>query len=322
MPRSRRLRRSDQIRGLTGSASVNKANFIYPLFAIEGKSKKEAISSLPGQYRYTLDILKTELKELKEIGLNNFLIFGVVDNKDQKGSYALTKNQIVAEAVKLIKDTDQNFLVFTDICLCGYTDHGHCGLIKEKGNQLVIDNDETVKLLGEMAVIHAKAGADFAAPSAMMDFQVKGIRAALDNNTCEDTGIMSYSAKFLSAFYGPFREATGNTPKISDRSTYQLPVNHGKQAITEIGQDIDEGADIVMVKPAVMYLDIINEASKRYNAPIAAYHVSGEYAMIKAAVQKGWLDEKRAVLELFTSIKRAGADIIISYYSKEAAKWL
>lgn len=322
MTRARRLRSSQTVRNLVKDTDLSASSLIYPLFVIEGRDKKEPISSLPGQYRYSLDMLEKEARSIRETGPISLLIFGMTDKKDATGSYALGKGQIVNSAISVLKGVDQNFLIFTDVCLCGYTDHGQCGVLKENKGQLVVDNDETLKLLAEMACSHAEAGADFVAPSAMMDFQVKAIRQGLDSRGYHNVGIMSYSAKFLSCFYGPFREATGNAPKVLDRSTYQVPPNHRKQALLEIETDINEGADIVMVKPSLLYLDIICEASKKFNVPIAAYNVSGEYAMLKAAVEKGWLDEKKALIEMFTALRRAGADIVISYHARDIARIL
>lgn len=301
---------------------MSAGSLIYPLFVTDGKGRNEPISSLPGQYRYSLDMLEKEARSIRETGPMSLLIFGVTDKKDATGSYALSKDQIVNSAIGVLKNVDPSFLIFTDVCLCGYTEHGQCGVLKENKGQLVVDNDETLKFLAEMACSHAEAGADFVAPSAMMDFQVKAIRHGLDSSGHHGTGIMSYSAKFLSCFYGPFREAADNAPRVLDRSTYQVPPNHRKPALLEIETDIKEGADIVMVKPSMLYLDIICKASGEFNVPIAAYNVSGEYAMIKAAVEKGWLDEKKALIEVFTSLRRAGADIVISYHARDVARIL
>jgi porphobilinogen synthase len=259
-----------------------------------------------------------EIREIKDLGIRAILLFGIPEYKDEIGSYAYNENGVVQNAIKMIKDKFPEITIITDVCLCSYTTHGHCGTVKD-GKVL---NDETLEILSKIAISHAKAGADIVAPSAMMDHQVRAIRKALDDEGYIDVGIMSYSAKFFSSFYGPFRQAADSSPKFGNRSTYQMDYANAREAIIEVEMDIMEGADIVMVKPALSYLDIIYAISKKFNVPIAAYNVSGEYAMVKSAVEKGWINEKDIVIEILTSIKRAGANIIITYFAKEVSKWI
>lgn len=316
--RLRRFRRSPAIRDLLSETKLSISNFILPYFVIEGRNKKEAIDLFPGVYRLSIDNLLKDINETKSLGIESILIFGASKKKDAKGSSAYSNGGIVQKALREIKKNIKDITVITDVCLCGYTAHGHCGIVK--GRQ--VDNDSTLGILAKVALSHARAGADFVAPSAMMDGQVKIIREALDKNGFNKVGILGYSAKYASNFYGPFREALGSSPKFTDRKAYQMDYRNSDEAMLEIGQDIKEGADIVMVKPALAYLDIIQRAKETFNLPIAAFNVSGEYSLIKEGVKKGIVDERGIILEILTAIKRAGADLIITYHAKEAAKWL
>ena len=273
---------------------------------------------MPGICRLSTDKLPGEISDISALGIPAVLLFGIPETKDETGSSAYDHEGVVQQAIRSIKKADSELLVITDVCLCEYTSHGHCGVIKNRD----VDNDATLELLARMAVSHAEAGADIVAPSDMMDGRVKIIRRALDEAGFELTPILSYAAKYASAFYGPFRDAAASTPQFGDRRSYQMDPPNIREALKEIEADIDEGADIVMVKPAMAYLDVIHKAKETFNCPLAAYNVSGEYAMVKAAAQQGWIDEKRIVMETLTSIKRAGADIIITYHAKEAAKWI
>ncbi len=298
--------------------SLSVDNFIYPVFVVHGKNIKNPISSMPGIYQFSIDQLLKEVEEVVNLGILSVILFGIPDEKDSKGSQAYAENGIVQQAVRKLKEEFPELYVITDVCLCEFTDHGHCGLIY---NEEIL-NDPTLELLAESALSHVQAGADMVAPSDMMDGRVRVIREKLDNNNYISTPIMSYSAKYASKFYGPFREAAESAPQFGDRRSYQMDPANAREAVKEVALDIEEGADIVMVKPALAYLDIIKEVKERFNYPVAAYNVSGEYSMIKAAVEKGWLDEKEVVLEKLLSMKRAGADLIISYYAKDAARWL
>jgi porphobilinogen synthase len=293
-------------------------NFVYPLFAIFGKDLKKPISSMPGNFQMSADNLVKEVQKAKDLGVPAVLLFGIPDKKDEVASGAFMKNGVVQQAVKRIKDKVPDIIVITDVCLCEYTSHGHCGMI-EKGE---VDNDASLEVIAETALSHAKAGADMVAPSAMMDGQVGAIRDALDEAGFDNLPIMAYSAKYASCFYGPFREAAESAPQFGDRKAYQMDPANGDEAIREISLDVEEGADIIMVKPALPYLDIIRRAREEFDLPIAAYNVSGEFSMIKAAAKLGWMDGERAMMESLTSIKRAGADIIITYFAMEAAKFL
>jgi porphobilinogen synthase len=293
-------------------------NFVYPLFATFGKDVKKPISSMPGNFQMSVDHLVKEVQKTKELGIPAVLLFGIPDKKDEVASGAFMKNGVVQQAVRKIKDKVPDVIVITDVCLCEYTSHGHCGMI-EKGE---VDNDASLEVIAETAVSHAKSGADMVAPSAMMDGQVGAIRDALDEAGFENLPIMAYSSKYASCFYGPFREAAESAPQFGDRKAYQMDPANGDEAIREIGLDVEEGADIIMVKPALPYLDIIHRAREEFDLPIAAYNVSGEFSMIKAAAKLGWMDGERAMMETLTSIKRAGADIIITYFAPEAAKCL
>ena len=317
--RGRRLRGSEALRDMVRETILHPDDFMYPVFAINGKNKKEEIEGMPGVFRMSCDLLAKETKELYKLGIKSFMVFGIPDTKDPIASSAWDKNGIVQIAVKAMKDAAPGALICTDVCLCQYTDHGHCGLLTPDGK---IKNDETLEVLSKIAVSHAEAGSGMIAPSDMMDGRIKAVREALDDQGFEELPIMAYSVKFASAFYGPFRNAADSAPKAGDRKTYQMDPANGNEAMRELESDFQEGADILMVKPALSYLDLINRAKDSFNVPIAAYNVSGEYAMIKAASANGWIDEKRAALEMLTSIKRAGAKIIISYYAPDAVKWI
>ncbi len=316
--RPRRLRRTEALRALVRETRLDPARFIYPLFVRSGRHLREPIPSMPGQVHLSPDELASEADALRVLGIKAVLLFGLPDVKDAKGTGAYDDDGIVQQAVRALKAAMPELLVFTDVCLCGYTSHGHCGLVRDGD----VDNDATVELLARTAVSQAMAGADVVAPSAMMDGQVGAIRQALDGAGLTDVAIMGYSAKFASAFYGPFRDAAGSAPQFGDRRSYQLDPANGREATQEVALDVAEAADMVMVKPALAYLDLIHQVRARVNVPLAAYNVSGEYAMVKAAAEHGWLDEQRAVREILTAIARAGADLIITYHAKEAAQWL
>jgi len=316
--RPRRLRKNENFRRMIRETKLSVDNFVYPLFAIFGKDLKRPISSMPGNFQMSADHLVKEVQKAKDLGIPAVLLFGIPDEKDEVASGAFMKNGVVQQAVKRIKDKVPDIIVITDVCLCEYTSHGHCGMI-EKGE---VDNDASLEVIAETALSHAKAGADMVAPSAMMDGQVGAIRDALDEAGFDNLPIMAYSAKYASCFYGPFREAAESAPQFGDRKAYQMDPANGDEAIREISLDVEEGADIIMVKPALPYLDIIRRAREEFDLPIAAYNVSGEFAMIKAAAKLGWMDGERAMMEALTSIRRAGADIIITYFAIEAAKFL
>jgi porphobilinogen synthase len=315
----RRLRRTPLIRELVREVTVTKSDLIQPLFVEEGLSKNAPIFSMPGQTRLSLSSLEKEALDLKERGVRSVLLFGIPRLKDDDGSRAYDPEGIVQKSIQTLKDQlGDEIVVGTDVCLCQYTTHGHCGTVRDG----LIENDETLKRLADIAVSHARAGADLVAPSAMIDGQVTAIREALDDSGFKDTGILAYAAKHSSSFFGPFREAAFSRPQFGDRRTYQMDYSNPEMAMREIAMDIKEGADMIMVKPALAYLDIIYRAKKRFRMPLAAYNVSGEYAMLKAAAREGWIDEKSAILEVLTAIKRAGADMIITYHAKEASEWL
>ncbi len=316
--RPRRLRKNQAFRALIRETHLSPSQLIYPLFIMPGKNKREEISSMPGVFRVTVDQLREEAKECLELGINGVILFGLPDKKDAMGSGAHKKDGIIQTAIKELKKCGPELLVITDVCLCEYTDHGHCGCLINKE----VDNDATLEILAKTALSHAQAGADMVAPSDMMDGRVAEIRATLDENNFESIPIMSYSVKYASAFYGPFREAADCTPQFGDRKSYQMDPANSREALREAALDVDEGADILMVKPAVAYLDIITRLRDEFDLPIAAYHVSGEYAMIKAAAEKGWIDGDRVMAETLLSIKRAGADIIITYFAKDMARLL
>ncbi len=318
MKRMRRLRTTENIRALVRETSVNKTDLVYPIFVIEGENIKNPVISMPGIYQYSVDRLDEELEKIKESGISAILIFGIPEKKDEIASEAYNDNGITQKAIRHIKDFDKDLIVIADVCLCEYTSHGHCGIID--GCEIL--NDETLDFLCKMSVSMAKAGADIIAPSDMMDGRVRAIRKSLDDFGYINIPIMSYSAKYSSAYYGPFRDAADSAPKFGDRKSYQMDTANSKMAMRELQDDIDEGADIIMVKPALAYLDIIKEASQRFDYTIAAYNVSGEYSMVKAAAQNGWIDEKKVVMENMIAIKRAGAKIIITYHALDVAKWL
>lgn len=297
---------------------LSPAQFIYPLFVMPGKNKKEPIGSMPGVFRFTVDLLAKEAKECLALGVNSVILFGLPEKKDGMGSGAHAKNGIIQTAIRELKKNVPELLVITDVCLCEYTDHGHCGCLINKD----VDNDATLEILAKTALSHAEAGADMVAPSDMMDGRVAEIRATLDENNFESIPIMSYAVKYASSFYGPFREAADCSPQSGDRKGYQMDPANSREALREATLDVDEGADILMVKPAVAYLDIISRLRDEFDLPIAAYHVSGEYAMIKAAAEKGWIDGDKVMEETLLSIKRAGADIIITYFAKDMARIL
>jgi porphobilinogen synthase len=307
------------MRGMLAETRLDPRDFVYPLFVTHGTGVRHEIPSMPGQYNLSLDQLPREARELKELGIPAVLLFGLPPHKDELGTGAYDDDGIVQRAVRTLKDADPSLLVICDVCLCEYTDHGHCGILTPSGE---VENDSTLELLARTAVSQVEAGADMVAPSDMMDGHTTALRAALDAGGHTTTPIMAYAAKYASAFYGPFRVAADSAPAFGDRRGYQMdPPNH-REAMREIEAEISEGADIVMVKPAMPYLDILSQARQRFDLPLAAYNVSGEYAMLKAAAQNGWIDEERATMELLTGIKRAGADIIITYHAKEAARWL
>ena len=315
----RRLRRTPLIRELVREVAVSKFDLIQPLFVEEGLSKNVPISSMPGQTRFSFSSLEKEAIDLKDRGVGSVLLFGIPKHKDDNGSNAYDPEGIVQKSIESLKgQLDDEIVIGTDVCLCQYTSHGHCGIVKDG----LVENDETLKRLADTAVSHARAGADLVAPSAMIDGQVAAIREALDDNGFKDTGILAYAAKHSSSFFGPFREAAFSKPQFGDRRTYQMDYSNPEMAMREIALDIKEGADIIMVKPALAYLDVIYRAKRRFRMPMAAYNVSGEYAMLKAAAREGWIEEKPAILEVLTAIKRAGADMIITYHAKEAAEWL
>ena len=316
--RLRRLRDRHQLRTLTRETHLSASHFIYPLFVTHGKGRRDPIEPMPGCYHLSLDMLAEEVGEAHDLGIPGVLLFGLPAEKDAVGSEAYDPEGIIQEAIRVIKRDVPDMLVITDVCLCEYTDHGHCGIV-DNGH---VDNDASLELLARAALTQVQAGSDLVAPSAMMDGQVRAIRDSLNANGYTEVPIMGYAAKYASAFYGPFRVAAGSTPQFGDRRSYQMDPANRRMAMREIESDIAEGADIVMVKPALAYLDVIKEAHDRFDHPLAAYNVSGEYSMVKAAGHKGWIDEKLVTLELLTSIKRAGADIILSYHAKEVARWL
>jgi porphobilinogen synthase len=316
--RPRRLRKNSAFRALISETRLNADQFVYPLFVIPGKNKRQEIPSMPGVFRLTVDQLAGEARECLKLGIRSVLLFGLPEKKDGVGSGAHAKNGIIQLAIRELKNKVPELLVITDVCLCEYTDHGHCGCVINND----VDNDATLEILAKTAVSHADAGADMVAPSDMMDGRVAEIRAALDESNHDSVPIMAYSVKYASAFYGPFRDAADCAPQFGDRKSYQMDPANSREALREATLDVDEGADILIVKPAVAYLDIISRLREEFDLPIAAYHVSGEYAMIKAAAEKGWIDGDKVMEETLLSIKRAGADIIITYFAKEMAKIL
>lgn len=316
--RLRRVRELEPVRSLVRETRLSAANFVYPLFVTCGQGVRHPIEPMPGCFHLSLDLLAEEVQEIAGLGIPAVLLFGLPAEKDAAGSGAYDPEGIVQEAIRVIKKAAPGLLVIGDVCLCEYTDHGHCGVI-DRGQ---VDNDQTLELLARTALAQVQAGADLVAPSAMMDGQVRAIRAALDAAGAPNVPIMGYAAKYASSFYGPFRVAADSTPQFGDRRGYQMDPANSRMAMREIESDIAEGADIVMVKPALAYLDVIRQARDRFDHPLAAYNVSGEYSMVKAAAQMGWVAERPITLELLTAIRRAGADIIISYHAKDAARWL
>ncbi len=316
--RLRRLRANESIRQMMRETELSAADFIYPMFVAPGLDVKVEVPSMPGVYRFSADLLAAEAARACEAGVRAVLLFGLPPSKDEEGSGAWAKDGVVQRAVRLLKSSVPDLLIITDVCLCEYTSHGHCGIIRNGE----VDNDATLELLARTAVSHAEAGADIVAPSDMMDGRVGAIRDALDAAGFQSTAIMSYAAKYASAFYGPFRDAAESAPRFGDRRAYQMDPANRREAAREILADVDEGADIIMVKPALAYLDIVSDARALTDLPVAAYNVSGEYAMVKAAAANGWLDERRTILEILTGIKRAGADLILTYHAVEAARWL
>ena len=316
--RPRRLRANENLRSLVRETTLSVNDLIYPMFVVHGRDTAIEISAMPGCYQYSIDTLITAARELAALGIPGTILFGIPASKDPFGLEAYAEDGIIQQAVRALKDAVPDLLVMTDVCLCEYTDHGHCGVI-EAGE---VQNDPTLELLVKESLSHARAGADVIAPSDMMDGRVGAIRTALDENGYENIPIMAYAAKYASAFYGPFREAAESTPQFGDRRSYQMDPANAEEALREVSLDIEEGADILMVKPALSYLDVIHRVKTEFQVPVAAYNVSGEYAMVKAAAQNGWIDEERVVLELLTSIKRAGADMILTYFAKSVVEWL
>jgi porphobilinogen synthase len=316
--RPRRLRRLDSMRRLVRETHLATDDLIYPLFVVHGQGIREEIDSMPGTYHWSLDLLAAEAEEIARLGIPGVILFGIPAVKDAIGSENFDEHGIVQQAIRTIKSAVPELAVITDVCMCQYTDHGHCGIVEDDR----VLNDETLEVLARVAVSHAAAGADVVAPSAMMDGQVAAIRSALDAAGFNQVAILSYAAKYASAFYGPFREAAESTPQFGDRQGYQMDPANAREALREVALDIEEGADMVMVKPALPYLDIIRRVREAFDHPLAAFSVSGEYAMVKAAAQRGWIDERRVTLELITAIKRAGADMILTYFAKDVARWL
>jgi porphobilinogen synthase len=316
--RLRRLRRTDTLRAMVRETALAPTDFILPFFVTHGRGVRDEVRSMPGVFQLSVDELAREVRELPALGIPAVLLFGLPAAKDPLGREAYAPDGIVQQAIRAIKDASPRTIVVGDVCLCEYTDHGHCGVVEDGA----VLNDASLELLAEMAVVQAKAGADVVAPSDMMDGRVGAIRRALDEHRLTEVPIMAYSAKFASGFYGPFREAADSAPQFGDRRSYQMDPANGREAMREIAQDVAEGADFIMVKPALAYLDLIRRARDQFDLPLVAYNVSGEYAMVKAAAQNGWIDEQRIVLEILTGIKRAGADLIISYHAREVAAWL
>jgi porphobilinogen synthase len=316
--RPRRLRRSEALRGLVRETRLSTAGLIYPMFVCPGSKVRTEVGSMPGIYQQSVDRIVEECKEVEALGLPGVILFGLPESKDPRGTSSTSAQGVVQRAIEAIRKAKLNLLVITDVCLCEYTDHGHCGVI-ENGE---VANDPTLSILAQQAVSHARAGADIVAPSDMMDGRVAAIRDALDEHKFENIAILSYAAKYCSGFYGPFREAAQSTPQFGDRRSYQMDPANAREALKEVALDLEEGADVVMVKPALPYLDIIRRVRDAFNVPVGAYNVSGEYSMVKAAAQKGWLDEQRVVTEILTGIQRAGAEIILTYHAKDVARWL
>jgi porphobilinogen synthase len=316
--RPRRLRRTEALRGFVRETRLSTSGLVYPMFACPGNNVRIEVSSLPGIFQQSVDQIVEECREVAGLGIPAVILFGLPDKKDEVGSEASDPNGAVQRAIEAISKAKLDLLVITDVCLCEYTSHGHCGVI-EKGD---VANDPSVERLAAAALSHARAGADIVAPSDMMDGRVGAIRQKLDANGFEDVAILSYAAKYCSGFYGPFREAAQSAPQFGDRRSYQMDPANAREALREVALDLEEGADMIMVKPALPYLDIIQRVRERFDVPVAAYNVSGEYAMVKAAARNGWIDEQRVVLEIMTSIQRAGAEIVLTYHAKDVARWL
>jgi len=316
--RPRRLRRTEALRGLVRETNLSTSGLIYPMFVCPGSKVRQEVSSMPGIHQQSADQIVEECREVESLGIPGIILFGLPESKDPRGSSSLSAQGVVQRAIEGIRKANLKLLIITDVCLCEYTDHGHCGVI-EHGD---VANDATVAILADQALSHARAGADIVAPSDMMDGRVAAIREKLDAHKFENIAIFSYAAKYCSGFYGPFREAAQSAPQFGDRRSYQMDPANAREALKEVALDLEEGADMVMVKPALPYLDVIRSVREKFDVPVGAYNVSGEYAMVKAAVQKGWLDEQRVVLEILTSIQRAGASILLTYHAKDAARWL
>jgi porphobilinogen synthase len=316
--RPRRLRRTELLRGLVRETRLTTAGFIYPMFVCPGTKVRQEVGSMPGVHQQSVDQIVEECREVESLGIPGIILFGLPESKDSQGAISYSPEGVVQKAIEAIRKAGLKLLVITDVCLCEYTDHGHCGVI-EHGE---IANDPTLDILAQQALSHAQAGADIVAPSDMMDGRVAAIRQKLDQHNFENIAILAYAAKYCSGFYGPFREAAQSAPQFGDRRSYQMDPANAREALKEVAMDIEEGADMVMVKPALPYLDIVRMVRDRFDVPVAAYNVSGEFAMVKAAARNGWIDEKRVVLEILTGIQRAGADIILTYHAKDAARWL
>ena len=316
--RPRRLRRSEAIRSLVRETRLSTAGLIYPMFVCPGTKVRQEVSSMPGVYQQSADQIVEECRDVEALGIPGIILFGLPETKDPRGASSLSSQGVVQRAIEAIRKANLKLIVITDVCLCEYTDHGHCGVI-ENGE---VANDPTLTILAQQALSHVRAGADIVAPSDMMDGRVAAIREILDEHKFENTAILSYAAKYCSGFYGPFREAAQSAPQFGDRRSYQMDPANAREALKEVELDLEEGADMVMVKPALPYLDIIRGVRDAFDIPVAAYNVSGEYAMVKAAAQNGWVDEKRVVLEILTGIQRAGAGIILTYHAKDVARWL
>jgi porphobilinogen synthase len=316
--RPRRLRKTEILRGLVRETRLSASSFIYPMFVCAGTAIRQEVSSMPGVFQQSPDQILEDCHEVESLGIPGVILFGLPETKDPRGASSLPQTGVVQRAIAAIRQAKLNLVIITDVCLCEYTDHGHCGVI-ENGE---VANDPTLDILAEQALSHARAGADIVAPSDMMDGRVAAIRKKLDENHFQDLPILSYAAKYCSGFYGPFREAADSAPQFGDRRSYQMDPANVREALKEVALDLEEGADMVMVKPALPYLDVITRVRQEFSVPVAAYNVSGEYAMVKATAEKGWLDEKRVTLEILTGIQRAGADIILTYHAKDAARWL
>jgi len=316
--RPRRLRRSELLRGMVRETRVSAQGLIYPLFVCSGKNVRKEVGSMPGVAQQSVDKIVEECREVEQLGIPAVILFGLPSKKDERGSEAIAKDGVVQKAIEAIRKAKLNLLVITDVCLCEYTSHGHCGIVKDEK----VQNDPTVAILAQEALSHARAGADIIAPSDMMDGRVGAIRAALDKNGFEDVAILSYAAKYCSGFYGPFREAADSAPQFGDRRAYQMDPGNVREALKEVALDLEEGADMVMVKPALAYLDVIRAVKEKFDVPLGAYNVSGEYAMVKAAAKNGWIDERRVVMEIMTGIQRAGASMVLTYHAKDVARWV